>query len=235
MSVNTFSKDGRLYQIEYALEAMKLGQGTVGIKVKEGIVLAVERRLQSSLMIPKSLEKISEIDTHIAAASSGLITDARILVDHARVEAQNHTFNFNEPISVRALTQSVSDLALNFGESDGKKKKVMSRPFGVGLLIGGITDEGPKLYQTDPSGTMIEYQAKGLGSAAEGIQSKLQESYKEDLTLEEAENLALLCLKQVMEEKIDKKNVELCVIPTSTKKFTERNEDYIDEILKKLP
>jgi len=236
--VNTFSPEGRLLQVEYAIEAIKLGSSAVGIKCKEGVILAVERRLGSSLMEPKSIEKISEIDDHIGCAVSGLVTDARTLVDYARVEAQQHKFVYNEAIRVRTLTQTSSDLALSFGETEGDKdakKKRMARPFGVALLIGGVDETGPCLYHTDPSGTMIQYEAKGMGAADEGIQSILHEQYKADLTLVECEALALNCLKQVMEEKINKINVELCVIPVETKRFTPRDPEYVDKILKKLP
>ncbi|EGR31210.1 proteasome alpha subunit, putative [Ichthyophthirius multifiliis] len=234
-SVNTFSKQGRLLQVENAMQAMKLGNSSIGIKVNEGVVLAVERKVDSTLMNPKSNEKISEIDCHIACAASGFIPDARTLVDYARVEAQNHRFTYNEPMNVRALTQTVSDLALNFGEGDpSMKRKPMSRPYGVALLIAGVDDSGPNLYKTDPSGTMTEYFAQGIGPADEGIQVILNEQYKQDLTLLEAEKLALNCLKQVMEEKINKKNVELCVISTANPIYTERSPEYVEEIIKNL-
>lgn len=235
--VNTFSPEGRLLQVEYAIEAIKLGSSAVGIKVNEGVVLAAERRiLSAALMEPKKIEKIFEIDTHIACAASGLVTDARTLVEFARVEAQNHSFVFNEPISVRALAQGVSDLALEFGESDGnkKKKKKMSRPYGVALLIAGVDENGPNLYHTDPSGTMIQFEARGIGAADEGIQSLLREKYNGTMTLENTEKLALDCLKQVMEEKINKDNVELWVIPAASKRIETRDAEYVENILKTL-
>lgn len=105
--VNTFSPEGRLFQVEYAIEAIKLGSTAVGLQTKEGCVLAVEKRLTSPLLDPNSVEKIAEIDSHIGAAMSGLVADARTLVDHARVEAQNHTFTYDEPIGVEALTQGM--------------------------------------------------------------------------------------------------------------------------------
>ena len=94
--VNTFSPEGRLFQVEYAIEAIKLGSTAVGISTKTGVVLAVEKRLSSPLLEPDSVEKIMEIDTHVGAAMSGLVADARTLVDHARVEAQNHRFTYDE-------------------------------------------------------------------------------------------------------------------------------------------
>lgn len=77
----------------------------MGLQTKDGSVLAVEKRLTSPLLDPGSVEKIAEIDHHIGAAMSGLVADARTLVDHARVEAQNHTFTYDEPIGVEPLTQ----------------------------------------------------------------------------------------------------------------------------------
>jgi len=156
------------------------------------------------------MEKILEIDSHIGVAMSGLIADARTLVDHARVEAQNHRFTYDEQIGVEALTQSVCDLALSFGE-DGKEKR-MSRPFGVALLIAGFDENGSQLYFSDPSGTFTRYKAKAIGAGSEGAQSTLQELFKEDMTVEEAENLALTVLKQVMEEKINSINVEVACV-----------------------
>lgn len=188
-----------------------MGSTAVGIQTKEGCILAVEKRLTSPLLDPVSVEKIAEIDSHMGAALSGLVADARTLVEHARVEAQNHTFNYNEPVGVEALTQAVCDLALSFGEgSDGDSKKRMSRPFGVALLLAGYDKlDGCQLFFSDPSGTFVRYQAKAIGAGSEGAQSNLEESYSETMTLEEAEVLALATLKQVMEEKISTDNIEL--------------------------
>jgi 20S proteasome subunit alpha 5 len=150
--------------------------------------------------------------------------DAKSLVENGRIQSQNHQFVYNEGIKVQALTQTISDQMLNFGEGDpSNRQKPMARPYGVALLIAGVDETGPVIFHTDPSGTMIEYQAKGIGAAEEGIQSLLLEHYKNTLTLVEAEKLALNCLKQVMEENITNTNVELVVVPTSTKKYTQRD------------
>jgi 20S proteasome subunit alpha 5 len=233
--VNTFSPEGRLFQVEYAIEAIKLGSTAVGIQTKHGCVLAVEKRLTSPLLDPSSVEKIAEIDSHIGAAMSGLVADARTLVDHARVEAQNHTFTYAEPIGVEALTQAVCDLALSFGEgSDGDREKRMSRPFGVALLLAGYDElNGNQLFFSDPSGTFVRYKAKAIGAGSEGAQSNLTESYSENLTLEEAEDLALSTLKQVMEEKISMDNVEMArVTPEQGYHVAKREE--VDVVLQRL-
>merc|ERR1711972_1279496 len=136
--VNTFSPEGRLFQVEYALEAIKLGSTAIGIRTNEGVILAVEKRLTSPLIEPSSIEKILEIDTHMGCAMSGLTADARTLIDHARVEAQARWFTYNERMPIESCVNSVADMALDFSDSDKDRKRVMSRPFGVALLVGGV-------------------------------------------------------------------------------------------------
>lgn len=233
--VNTFSPEGRLFQVEYAIEAIKLGSTAIGIKTSQGVVLAVERRLTSTLMEPSSLEKVVEIDAHIACAMSGLTADARTMIDRARVEAQNYWFTYNEPMPTESVTQAVCNLAMSFGETDSDT--TMSRPFGVSLLVAGIDRVGgkavPKLFHTDPSGTYIEYEAKAIGSGSEGAQSALQEDYHSSLTLEEAAKLSLTILKQVMEEKLGSSNVEIATV-TAENGYKLYSKDEIDVIVSVL-
>jgi 20S proteasome subunit alpha 5 len=238
--VNTFSPEGRLFQVEYAMEAVKLGSTSVGICTSSGVVLAVEKRLPSSLVVAGSIEKILQIDNHIGCAMSGLSSDARTLVEHARVETQNHHFTYDEPMPVEACVHSMADMALDFGdtgddEDEGKKrKKTMARPFGVALLIAGVdSSRGPCLFQTEPSGTYTQYKAAAIGSAADGATSLLTEHYKEDMSLEEAETLALFILRQVMEEKINSTNVEIA--SASGNKFRLYTVAETEAILARLP
>ena len=180
------------------------------MKTNEGIILAVEKRVTSTLMEAKSVEKAMEIDSHIGTAMSGLIADARTLVDHARIEAQNHRFTYNEPIRTEALAQATCDLMLSFGESGDEKK--MSRPFGVALLLAGVDDTGAKLFFGDPSGTYVASKAKAIGSGSESAQSSLTEEWSETMTLAEAELLAVKTLKSVMEEKLSAENIEVAKV-----------------------
>jgi len=198
--------------VEYAIEAIKLGSTTVGIKTSEGVVLGVEKRVQSPLLEASSIEKIMEIDHHLGCAMSGLTADARTMIDHARVTSQSHAFTYNENIKVESVTQAVCDLALRFGESMDNEDAMMSRPFGVALLIAGVDELGPQLYHTDPSGTFVRYEAKAIGSGSEAAQAELQDKYHKQMTLPEAQALALKVLKDVMEEKLDKHNVQLAQV-----------------------
>merc|ERR1712059_247275 len=111
---NTFSPEGRLFQVEYAIEAIKLGSTAIGIQTSEGVIMAVEKRITSPLMEPTSIEKIVEIDAHIACAFSGLTADSKTLIDKARVESQNHWFTYDEKMQVESVAQAVSNLALQF-------------------------------------------------------------------------------------------------------------------------
>lgn len=183
---------------------------------------------------------------------SGLQADARNLIEHARVETQNHAFHYAEPLRVESCTQAICDLALRFGETGDDEESVMSRPFGVALLIAGFDEDGPQLYvhslsfrpceglglssnncidmsfssryHAEPSGTFYRYDAKAIGSGSEGAQAELQNEYHRSLTLSEAETLVLKTLKQVMEEKLDAKNVQLASV-TKEKGFRIYNDE----------
>jgi len=234
--VNTFSPEGRLFQVEYAIEAIKLGSTAIGIRTNEGVILAVEKRITSSLIDPSSIEKILEIDEHMGCAMSGLTADARTLIDHARVEAQAHWFTYNERMPVESCVHAVADMALDFSDSDRDRKRVMSRPFGVALLVGGCDPmDGPVLFNTDPSGTFTKYMAASIGSAQEGATSMLQEQYNKDMSLQEAETLALTVLRQVMEEKLSSVNIEVANIRADTKKFKLFSPEELEDVIRRLP
>lgn len=164
---------------------------------------------------------------------SGLTADARTMIDHARVESTNHSFVYDEKMKVESITQSVCDLALRFGEGAEGEERIMSRPFGVALLIAGIDENGPQLYHAEPSGTFYRYEAKAIGSGSEGAQVELQNEYHSSLTLEEAELLALKILKQVMEEKLDAKNTQLASV-TKEHGFQIYGDDKMKEVVEKM-
>lgn len=204
------------------------------IATSHGVLLGVEKRVTSTLLETSSVEKIVEIDAHIGCAMSGLQADARSMIEHARVESQNHSFNYNEKLGVESCTQAICDLALRFGEGAEGEESVMSRPFGVALLIAGIDEEGPQLYHAEPSGTFYRYDAKAIGSGSEGAQAELQNEFHKSLTLEEAETLVLKTLKQVMEEKLDAKNVQLASV-TREQGFRIYADEEMAGVVARLP
>ncbi|CAO3583680.1 unnamed protein product [Absidia cylindrospora] len=231
--VNTFSPEGRLFQVEYAIEAIKLGTTAIGIQTSEGVVLAVEKRVSSTLLEASSIEKVMEINVNLGCAVSGMTANARTIIEHARVAAQNHRFAYNESLKVESVTQSVCDLALRFGESADGEESIMSRPFGVALLIAGVDEKGPQLFHADPSGTFMKYQAKAIGSGSEGAQTELQKEYHKSITLVEAETLAMTVLKSVMEEKLNKTNVQLASV-TPKENFRIYSEAELQTVIERL-
>eukprot|EP00918_Siedleckia_nematoides_P107876 GHVU01235379.1.p1 GENE.GHVU01235379.1~~GHVU01235379.1.p1 ORF type:complete len:261 (-),score=65.98 GHVU01235379.1:298-1080(-) len=235
--VNTFSPEGRLFQVEYALGAIKLGSTALGLVTDTGVVLASERRVASSLLEPSSIQKILEIDDHIGCAMSGLMADARLLTDHARVEAQNHFFTYNERMPIESCVQSVADLALDFSNIGGSRnrQKAMSRPFGVALLVAGVSQGKAHLYCSDPSGTTTRFQAAAIGSGQEGAETMLQEGYHSNMTFEEAEVLALTVLRQVMEEKLNSSGVEVAAVRTGDAKFKLYSAAEVQAVIERLP
>ena len=234
--VNTFSPEGRLFQIEYALGAVKLGSTSIAIKTDEGIVLVTERRIKSKLMEVKAdAGKIRKIDCHIGCTSSGIIADARIMIDRAQTEAQHHFFTYNERIPVNSCVNTVADMALEFSGVHESRKKSIGRPFGVALLIAGVDADGPSLWCVDPSGTATKYEAAAIGSAQEGAEVLLQERYNPTMSLKEAEEVALVVLRQVIEEKLTPFNIEMASILTMTQKLHLYTSDEITQVVSRLP
>jgi proteasome alpha subunit len=231
-AITVFSPDGRLFQVEYAREAVKRGTTSVGIKCVDGIVLAVDKRVTSKLVEADSVEKIYQIDEHISAATCGLVADARVLVDRARVEAQMNKITYNEPIDLKILVKKISDFKQLYTQHGGV------RPFGVALLLAGITDR-PRLFETDPSGALIEYKATAIGTGRNTVMEIFEKEYRENITLNESVNLALEALQSATEEDISEITIEVAVIDSKTKTYKKFSSDelkkHISVVLKKAP
>ena len=182
-----FSPDGRIYQVEYAREAVKRGAPAVGVRASDGVVLAAQTRTSSSLMETESVEKIHKLDDHIGAASAGHVADARQLVDDARLECQTNRLRYGEPIGLETLTKALTDDIQESTQFGG------TRPYGASLLLGGMND-GPGLFATDPSGTPQEWRAVAIGGSRDEIQGFLEEQWTEELSVDDAVTLALEAL-----------------------------------------
>ncbi|PSQ31404.1 proteasome endopeptidase complex, archaeal, alpha subunit [Halobacteriales archaeon QS_9_67_15] len=207
---NIFSPDGRLYQVEYAREAIKRGTASVGVRTADGTVLAADRQVHSSLVEEQSIEKLHRIDDHIAVASAGHVADARQLVDFAREQAQVNRLRYDEPIGVESLAKEVTDYIQRYTQSGGV------RPFGVALAVGGVDPDGtPRLFETDPSGTPYEWKATAIGGERETLQGFLEDEYRTDLDLDGGVTLALETLARSNED-IDPEAVEVSVVDTES-------------------
>ncbi len=220
-AITVFSPDGRLYQVEYAIETVRRGTLAVGIKSKEGIVLAVEERARK-LQMDNLTQKIFQIDEHIGVAAAGYIPDARIQVDQARIVAQSNRLIYDEPIDVEGVAKSVADMAQQFTQYAGV------RPFGVSLIIGGV-DNTPKIFLTDPSGTYLGYNAVSIGSGHEQVTEFLEKTYDENISLNDACVLAIKSIYLVSEDKTGIKHIKVATIDSISKKMRILNEEEIAE------
>jgi len=187
-----FSPEGRLYQVEYAMEAISHAGTAIGILATDGIVLAAEKKLSSKLLEPsKSSEKMYMIDDHVAVAVAGITADANILVNQARLHAQRYRFSFQEPQPVEQLVQSLCDEKQAYTQYGGL------RPFGVSMLYAGWDKvHGFQLYQSDPSGNYNGWKATCIGANNQSATSLMKQEYKEEGTksLPEALQLAIKVL-----------------------------------------
>ncbi len=230
-AITVFSPQGRLYQVEYALETVRSGSTVVAISSKEGVVLAVEERMHTKLQNPEYSWKLFQIDEHIGAAAAGLNSDARVLVDNARIYAQIIRLSYDDAATVEAIGKRIGDIMQMYTQHAGV------RPFGAALLIGGVDKTGPHVFYTEPSGLVLEYFSWSIGRGADKVKEFLEANYRNDITLEEAIRLAVASLI-IQAEKIDEGwTIRLVTIPTSTRKYTPMPlpelEKYIKEMMEK--
>jgi len=223
-AITVFSPDGRLFQVEYAREAVKRGTTTVGLKYKTGVVLIVDKRITSHLIEPGSIEKIFKIDDHIGCATSGLVADARSLIDRARIDAQINEITYNEKIQVKTLVKKICDFKQTYTQYGGV------RPFGTALLVAGFDDTGPRLFATDPSGALMEYKASSEGSGRNGAMSYFEEHYKNNLSMDEGIDLGIKALHQATEEKLNPEATEIGIVDKDIDfqiLSQEKSEEYV--------
>ncbi|HTY46151.1 MAG TPA: archaeal proteasome endopeptidase complex subunit alpha [Methanomassiliicoccales archaeon] len=226
-AITVFSPDGRLFQVEYAREAVKRGTTTVGLKFKSGVVLIVDKRIASRLMEPKSIEKIFQIDGHVGCATSGLVADARILVDQARVIAQVNKITYDEAMSVEELVKRICDFKQNYTQYGGV------RPFGTALLVAGVDDQGEHLFETDPSGALVSYKAGSIGAGRNVVMEVFEEEYAENMDMDGAVLLGLKALKKATEEeKLNPKAVEIGVVQKG-ENFRRLDESEVESFIEK--
>ncbi|MBC7120688.1 MAG: archaeal proteasome endopeptidase complex subunit alpha [Candidatus Methanosuratus sp.] len=227
-AITIFSPDGRLFQVEYALEAVRRGWTAIGIRCRNGVILAVEKKRISPLIDPASMEKILKIDEHVGATFAGLSSDARILVERARQEAQINRMLYDEIIDVEVLTKKVSEVKQIYTQHAGV------RPFGVALLIAGIDRFGPRLFMTEPSGAYAGYYAVAIGAGSQTATEFFEKNYQPDLEIDDAIMLALKALSSIVEGGLDSAKVEMAILRSETGKFENLLPQRLMEYIEKL-
>ncbi len=228
-AITVFSPDGRLFQVEYARESVRRGTATAGVVYKDGVVLVADRRIANpKLAESSSVEKIHKVDDHIGAATAGLVADARVLVDYARLTSQINRVTYNEPISLEMLVRAVCDYKQQYTQFGGV------RPFGTALLIGGCDDTGIHLFETDPSGSLTSFKASSIGGNRAPVMELFEQRYRVGMEADEAILLALEGLQQSMEEPGNLSSVEICTIDTESG-FRRLPADEIAKYVARLP
>lgn len=229
-AITVFSPDGRLFQVEYAREAVKRGTTTVGLKFEDGVVLIVDKRISSELIEPTSIEKIFKLDDHVGCATSGLVADARVLVDRARVDAQMNRVSYDEIIEVETLVKKICDFKQTYTQYGGV------RPFGTALLIAGVDDHGVHLYETDPSGALMSYKASSIGAGRGSVMEIFENEYEEGMSQDEAVSFGLDALYRATEGQINAPALEIGLV-TEDEAFRKLDQDrikaYVDEALER--
>jgi proteasome alpha subunit len=221
-AITVFSPDGRLYQVEYAIETVRRGTLAIGIKSKDGVVLAVEEKARK-LQISNVTQKIFQVDDHIGVAAAGYIPDARTQVDHARFFAQSNKLIYDEPVDVEGVAKNLADMAQQFTQYAGV------RPFGVALILAGVDKNGSELFLTDPSGTYIGYDAVAIGAGSDQVTEFLEKSYKSEMAMDEAAALAIESIYLVSEEKTGTRHVKMAMIDTKAKTMRKVEDEDIEK------
>lgn len=226
----TFSPDGRLFQVEYAMEAISHAGACVGIQCKNGVVMIAEKKIKSKLWVPERSEKFCNIDDHVFVAVAGITADAGVLVDYAQKVAQYYKFQFQEPQPVNQTVNRVCDLQQSYTQYGGL------RPFGVSMLWGGYDKrEGFQLYHSDPSGNYAEWSATAIGANAKAAKSILKEDYKEDIDVEGGIELCIKILTKTMDSPtLDAEKLELAVLSLKgdEPQYEQITPEKITEIIK---
>lgn len=223
-----FSPDGRLLQVEYAKKTVKQGTNAIGLVCKDGILLVADRRISEKLIVPDSVEKVFQVDSHIGAAASGIISDGRILIERAQTVAQQHRVTYDSPIDILSLIKDICNIKQYFTQFGG------ARPFGVSILFAGIDDNGsggiPKLFLTDPTGIFFEFKATAIGENESEIKEMLDREYKDNITVDDAIKLSIKILKKVLGKEFDLSRIDGAYILSSDKKYMELTQNKISSL-----
>lgn len=224
-----FSPDGRLYQVEYASKIVSQGTTSAALKYSDGVIFGVDKNVQSKLMVPSSIEKLFKIDKHIGAVSAGLVGDARRLVQFSRQKATENLMYYDEPISVENLVKETANVMQIFTQYGGM------RPFGVSLIIGGVDNTGNRLFESEPSGAIAEYNAVAVGKNKNKAMSVFEKEYRENISFDAGISLLVKALAKSLDEKekLEYQRLEFAFIDSSKafkKILNERLKTYLNNI-----
>ena len=222
-TITMFSPDGRLLQVEYAKKTVRQGSTAIAMTCSDGIILVTDKRVIDSLIVPEAVEKIWQIDSHIGATASGILSDARVLIERAQLKAQQYKITYDSPIDTITIVKDICDLKQICTQSGGL------RPFGVSVLIAGIDGKTPRLFETDPTGIFFQYRATVIGEGEVEVEEILHKEYKSDITIEEGLKLSLRALKKVLGEDFKIERIDAAYVTIKDQKFTKFPKEKIEK------
>ena len=226
-AITMFSPDGRLLQVEYAKKTVRQGSTAIGMACRDGVLLITDKRVVDVLVVPEAVEKVFEIDEHIAATAAGILSDARVLMERAQLRAQQHRVTYDSPIDSLTVVKDISNLKQICTQSGGL------RPFGVSLLIAGVDDMGPRLFETDPTGIFFQYRATVIGEGETEIEEMLKKEYKPEMSLQDGIKFGVKSLMAFLGKDFNLDRIDGVYITVADKKFTRLKrsdiEKYSDE------
>lgn len=224
MTPTMYSPDGRIYQVEYAIETVKRGTLAIGIKCKDGVIIAVEENPRA-LQVADITQKIFQVDQHIGVAAAGYIPDARVQVDNARFFSQSTKLTYDEPVEVETVAKHLADQCHQFTQYSGV------RPYGVALIIAGVDQKGGSVYVTDPSGTYVSYAAVAIGASSDEVTDFFEKNYKTEISLEEGAVLATAAINLKSDKKDGVKHVKMSWIKLDKKILEKIPESEIEKFV----
>jgi proteasome alpha subunit len=221
-----FSPEGLLLQVGYAEKAVRRGSGSIGIVCADGVLIVADLRIDDKLVVPRSANKIYEIDAHIISSVAGILSDARVLIERAQVLAQQHRVTYDSPIEPELVIKDLANVKQQFSQYGG------ARPFGVSLMIAGMNNKKPELYSSDVTGNYVAYHATAIGENDDKIKEKLRERYKPELTIKKGVKLAIDIFKELEEKRFNWNRFELVYIKNEDSELKRLYGEELQEFVK---
>lgn len=223
-AITMFSPDGRLLQVEYAKKTVKQGSTAIGMACQEGIVFVTDKRVVDKLIVSESVEKIYQVDEHIGATASGILSDARVLIERAQLRAQQHRVIYGTRVDLLSIVKDICNLKQICTQSGGL------RPFGVSILVGGIDNLGPRLFETNPTGIFFQYRATAIGEAETEVNEILRKEFRQSLSLNDCIKLGIKVLYRVLGKDFEVDRVDVATVSLKERKFMRMKREKIEQI-----
>ncbi len=221
-----FSPDGHLLQVEYAEKTVRLGSSSIGMVCTDGVFIIADKRIEDKLIVGKSARKIHEVDDHLFASVAGITSDARILIERAQLQSQQHRVTYDSPVEPELIIKDIANMKQQFTQYGG------ARPFGVSLMLAGLNNQKPELFTSDTTGNYFSYHANAIGENDEKIKERLREEFKQGLTIKKGIKIALEIFEKVQEKKFDLARFELVYIESQTGKAKRIDGEGLKNFLK---